>query len=154
MSEAQINGPRDIVNFVKAGNATFTLLSKRSGVRYTYKVVKTDNNENAYFCSLMTGSDNESSFSYIGMLYNNDGILSFRVGKKSRVNADDASVKGFEWFINNMHKPELSSYMHFFHSGRCGHCNRKLTTPESVLTGFGAICMRRNEEAIRQCLAA
>ena len=55
----------DIRNFVLGGNALVTLESGKTGVRYTFKVRKPDEDK-PYFVSMLTGSDNDSDYNYIG----------------------------------------------------------------------------------------
>lgn len=58
----------DIRNFLLAGKAIFTVVSKKSGNRFTYKVKKYDNGD-LWFVSVLTGPDNYSSYSYLGTIF-------------------------------------------------------------------------------------
>ena len=39
-----------------------------------------------------------------------------------------------------LHHGNLPPALEVWHEGRCGRCGRKLTTPQSVETGFGPVC--------------
>lgn len=135
---------KSIKKFVLAGNASFTVKNDTTGKHLTYKVVKHSTEDNlkdgVWFVTTLNGSDNESDFVYIGII-TSDG---FRITKKSRFSEDAVSVKGFKWLWNNVTtNRELPDNVKFYHAGRCARCGRKLTTPESVETGFGPICMEK-----------
>src|ERR1700704_41531 len=60
--------------FVLAGNAIFTLVSQKTGTRFTFKVSKAKANAAypnqlpTYFVLVLTGSSNYDNYSYIGLL--------------------------------------------------------------------------------------
>ena len=131
-----------IKQFILAGKSFFTVQNKETGGRYTYKVTQAKDDEgnfkNLWFVSILTGSDNEGSYTYAGII-NNDN---FRLTGKSRFTTDATSVKGFNWLWNNIRNNiELPEKVEFFHAGRCGRCGRKLTTPDSIELGFGPVCV-------------
>lgn len=125
-----------IEEFMLAGNATFTIQGKEH--RFTYKVRKPDD-ANMHFVSLMTGPDNENSFSYLGFIRDRF----FVHGKKSKISKDAISVVAFTWFWSHLKENKDFSPMEFWHEGRCGRCGRKLTVPESIENGIGPECARR-----------
>jgi hypothetical protein len=133
--------------FVTAGNATFTIVSKKTGKRYTYKMEgKKDDEGNfsgdLWFVKLLTGPDNEGDFTRIGVVVLDDGKYSYR--KKGGYGT--APTKGLLWFfkcINQGQWPRFSEQAEFWHEARCGRCGRKLTVPESVESGLGPICAGR-----------
>jgi hypothetical protein len=125
----------DIKIFIYAGNATFTITNTKTGNRFTYKIRKAKDN-NIYFVSVLTGSDNTSSYSYIGFIKN--GI--FNSSKKSKITSNSTSFKVFSWFIININK--IPAIIQVLHEGNCGRCGRKLTTPESIERGIGPECSR------------
>ena len=62
-------------------------------------------------------------------------------GKKSAISPEAPSARGFAWFFGQVTSgADLSDKAEVRHEGRCGKCARKLTTPESVDTGFGPEC--------------
>jgi len=124
--------------FVLAGHAIFTLRSKATQTRFTFKVTQSDPAKcrpgqfPVYFVSLLNGSDNTGDFAYIGTIFA-DG---FRVTRKSRVSADAPSAIAFSWFMKHLE----DSRVEVWHEGRCGRCGRTLTVPESIESGLGPIC--------------
>jgi hypothetical protein len=125
----------DIKIFIYAGNATFTITNTKTGNRFTYKVRKSKDND-IYFVSVLTGSDNTNDYSYIGFIKNE----LFKTSKKSKVTSDSPSFKVFNWFMININK--IPSIVQVLHEGSCGRCGRKLTTPESIERGIGPECVR------------
>lgn len=129
--------------YLFAGNATFTVVSRRTGTRFTFKVSAPDKTmdgatlkpEDAqiHFVKVLTGSDNTSDYDYLGNIRNRSR---YDHGRKSRVGITAPSVVAFQWFFNH---PE-SDAIEVYHEGHCGRCGRKLTVPESVATGYGPDC--------------
>jgi hypothetical protein len=129
--------------FVHAGKATVTLRSKASEARFTYKVSakKEAPTDPIRFVKVLTGSDNESAYQYLGFLRRGGEFVHHRA--KSRIGAEAPSVKAFSWFYGNLGRGRLPEALEVYHEGRCGACRRKLTVPESVMTGFGPECSER-----------
>jgi len=126
----------DIKNFLYGGNSTITLRSLQTGKHYTYKVSISDNNE-IFFVSVLSGSDNTINYSYIGIIIKDKR---FTLTKKSKVNADSISFKAFDYFYKQILSGKINNKLEVLHSGTCAKCGRKLTTPESIRCGFGPIC--------------
>jgi hypothetical protein len=130
-------------DFILGGNATVTLVSRKTGTRFTYKVRAADDGQ-AYFVSLLRGPDNEADYKYLGRI---DASRRFWGGRKTPkpgdVGVSAPSMKAFSWawqwlaFGHGAIPPDLE----IWHEGRCGRCNRKLTVPASVASGFGPECI-------------
>ena len=135
--------PADRQPFLLGGNATFTLVSTKTGSRFTFKSQVCDSNENLYFVKVLTGSDNENDYSYLGTLRTAGNaqveIMAYGHGRKSRIAQDAPSALAFAWFIGHVE----SEAVEMWHEGRCCRCSRKLTTPESLARGFGADCAEK-----------
>ena len=133
----------DIKNFVFGGNATITLESGKSGKHFTFKVkqAKKDDETSPYFVSVLSGPDNYSNYSYVGVISSDK--KTFKLTQKSKVSADAISYKAFNFFFLQLVAGKISNDLHVFHSGKCGRCGRKLTTPESISKGFGPECSKR-----------
>lgn len=146
MSQAQITNLSDIFRFIQGGNATFTLISKKTGVRFTYKAKRPDGEEitRPIWISVLSGSDNESSFSFMGSVFPNpDGrewIL--KSSPKSRVTPSASSYIGIQWLLFHLSKGQLPETVEFWHEGKCCRCGRKLTVPESIAQGIGPECIK------------
>lgn len=138
--------------FVLGGNATVTLRSKATDTRFTYKIQAPHNpgnegtnaarnvNSDFRFVKVLTGADNETSYSYLG--YIRRGVF-FHGGSKTRVGWDAPSHKAFAWGWKALARDILPDAMEVWHEGRCGRCNRKLTVPSSIASGMGPECAER-----------
>lgn len=132
----QIESLEDIKNYVLAGNAIFTLVSKVSGVRFTFRV-KAASKNNVYFVSVLTGANNQSDYTYMCTIFNKTSSV---WTSKSKINMKAPSALAWTWFWNCFQKNVLPNTFEFWHEGRCGRCGRRLTTPESIKNGIGPIC--------------
>lgn len=149
------NLPTITKSFVVAGKATFTLevpeayaMQHHLKQHYTFKTrfkQGGDKFPDAYFVSLMTGMDNESSYSYLGMLNPETGIV--RTTAKSCLGSGDLVVRLLNramaviWAGDA--NPLTNAGFNVCHAGKCGRCGRKLTNPESLATGIGPECAGR-----------
>jgi len=144
MCEAgQMTSPEDIKAFMLAGNATFTLVSVKSGTRFTYRVrsAPEDTSAVSHFVSLLTEPDNNNGYKYMGHIFRRDG--NYVHGRKSHIGTDAPSAKAFNWFYQKVvaeQKVPSELGLEFWHEGRCGACGRKLTVPESIARGLGPEC--------------
>lgn len=134
------------LRFILAGNATFTLRSRRTGTRFTYRVNKKDG-EDFWFVKVLTGPENTKDYTYLGNIsvngpqYLRYGSHSFWHSKKQQVSPDAPSAKAFAWaFRRFVVGTDVSADMDFFHAGSCARCGRTLTTPESIARGWGPEC--------------
>lgn len=124
--------------FILAGNATFTLVSKKTGVRFTYRVRASKSGGPRYFVSVLTGSNNESDYEYLGTIFP-EGLRYYH-GKKSRISPTAPSAKAFEWFFGRLIAGRPTEEAEIHHCGKCGKCGRKLTVPTSIEIGLGPEC--------------
>ena len=133
-----------IQQFILAGKSFFTVENTETGGRYTYKVVQCEDDgkkKDLWFVSLLNGSDNENSYQYIGIIGNGQ---TFKTTAKTKVTNDSIGLKGFKWLWSCVSGGvELPSKVSFYHAGKCGRCGRKLTTPESIESGFGPVCLSK-----------
>ena len=131
------------LSFMLAGKAIFTLRSAKTGTRYTYKVSKPKpkegyENSNVFFVSYLTGTDNNSDYTYLGMIGKEGG---FRLTKASRLPATAGPVVAFQYVFNSLTARGEAPGVEIYHEGRCGRCGRRLTVPESVTSGYGPECI-------------
>lgn len=135
-------------DFLMGGNATATLVSKKTEARFTFKVAapkdrdtgKVDLNSDFRFVSVLNGPDNWQNYAYFG--YIRRGVF-FHGGAKAKVKADAASAKAFAWAWANLARDVMPPTLEVWHEGKCGRCGRKLTVPQSIATGFGPECSGR-----------
>jgi hypothetical protein len=133
-----------ILDFLLAGKAIFTVRNEETGNRFTYRVKRFERKykKDLYFVKVLTGADNESYFSYtfIGTIFP-EGY--FKHSPKSRISQNAQSVKVFAWLWKVLRADKLPECVNVYHEGRCGRCGRRLTVPESVLSGYGPECVKR-----------
>lgn len=142
MTEKSYNCPipkENLVPYVFGGNATFTLYSAKTGLRYTFKI-KREPNSYWYRVMRLFGDDNTKDYRYIGCIYQNENSEGPIKWKES---AYSEAMKQINFFFRVLAgEYEWPKTMYFYPSGRCARCGRLLTTPESVTTGFGPKCTR------------
>lgn len=149
-----------ILKFLTAGKAFFTLESKVSGTRYTFKVstpkrdkmtdaqaaADTTKEVGPWFVSVLVGPDNWTNYKFFGTIFaprTGEAGHTFRYSMKSaKVGVDAPSVMAFTWFFNNLKRGALSQ-LNFWHAGKCGRCGRMLTVPTSIESGFGPECITK-----------
>ena len=135
MMQAQLT-ESNILPYILAGKAIFTIRNPNTGKSFTYKV-KQPKDCSKWFVSVLTGSDNTSDYSYFGFLNERKEFVYGR--GKSRIAEAAPSVLAFRWFMSNL--GNLKG-VECFHSGRCARCGRVLTVVESVTTGLGPECRK------------
>lgn len=123
--------------FLLAGNARMTITSKKTGTRFTYKVRHDE--DRPWFVSVLTGSDNESDYTFFATIFANGEC---RHGRRSSIGEEAPSAVAFQWLWRQLQKPgALPETIEVHHEGRCGRCGRALTVPESIESGFGPECI-------------
>jgi len=130
--------------FMLAGNATVTVVSKRTGKRYTFKIAKPqdfDMTRPIWFVSVLKGEDNERDFGYMGQIKQRGPDYWYERGRKCWEQWFAAS-DAFAWLWETVTiNPTRMDACELWHEGRCGRCGRKLTVPESIESGFGPECV-------------
>lgn len=140
----------DLSNFIFAGNATFTVVNKSTRNRFTFRIRRAgwgtstyDEKSGIFYISVLTGSDNNSSYTYIGTFFGGTSQV-YRHSPKSKITPKAVSNQVLTWFFSSYFKsPSSFPTVKVFHSGKCGKCGKKLTTPESVKSGLGPYCANR-----------
>lgn len=137
---AQITDPAKIRRFTTAGRALFTLVSEKTGQRFTYRVqVKKDDAgapTDFFFVSVLTSPNNTGNYTYLGCLRSGR----FIDDRKLRIGADAPSRVAFVWFWARVSMGRHLLSCQCWHEGSCGRCGRTLTTPKSVSRGLGPVC--------------
>jgi len=134
--------------FALAGNAVFTVVSKRTGTRFTYRVRKprAEGAKNPYFVQLLNGPDNTNSYAYFGIMFGKGAdtdFASYRYGgAKAKVSQTAPSVQGLEWLFSNIMNEKVLERVEIWHQGKCGKCRKALTVPESIASGLGPVCAK------------
>lgn len=146
--EYMIENAKDAFNYICGGKGKFTVASKKTGKRFTYKARQYNdknlfNEKTPVFISVLNGPDNTSDYRYIGCILKNK--IGLHAGKKGLPTAD--SYRALDWIIKSLHaigEGNVPSNLEFYHKGNCGRCGRELTVPESILSGMGPVCAGKN----------
>jgi len=131
----QITSPE----FFEGGKVIFTV-SNPTGEHYTYRI--NHKKETPFFVSLLTGPDNCSDYTYLGIYVpqNKTVVLT----GKSKFKDDTTPVKVIRWAVKIIsNKESIPNGYSIQHEGRCCRCGRVLTTPESIQKGIGPECMKK-----------
>ncbi len=137
----QFSDPTKAKTFIKAGDAIFTVVSKVTGARFTFKVTKPKRTfaGDIRFVALLSGPENTSDYTYMGVLSEGG---SFGQTQKSRVSVNAPSWKAFTWVWDHLKANKMPPQCEIWHEGRCGRCGRTLTVPESIESGIGPECAK------------
>lgn len=133
---------------VYAGRAVITLYNEKRGTWYTFKIKASKDKagrERVYFVDVLRGENNELDYTFIGTIFGDKykGKV-FRIKKDGHFTESATCVKAINYFVENM--DNLPTNLKVFHSGTCLRCGRRLTTPESILTGLGPECANRSPQ--------
>lgn len=124
-----------------AGHATVTLVSKRTGTRFTYEIGSPKNSESndfqPRFVKVLTGPENTGDYTFVATIFDR---FDLRHSKKSSVGPSAPSVVAFRWAWTSLMRGIMPDTLEIWHEGRCGRCGRKLTVPESIASGLGPEC--------------
>lgn len=133
--------------YILGGKATITLVSKKTGIRFTFRISKPKDDgrpDNGFrFVSVLNGPDNWTNYAYFGFI-RPTGVF-FHGGAKAKVAETAASAKAFAWAWQKLASGVLPESLQVWHEGQCARCGRKLTVPSSVASGFGPECLGRME---------
>jgi hypothetical protein len=141
--ETEMLATQDILT---AGKATFTLAGMDR--RWTFRIVKVENDDNRepiYFATLLTGSDNEDSYTYLGVYQPQVGWV--KLTKASQYKEDSEVVRALRWVVgliyNNNEAEVESKGFRMVWSSTCQRCGRTLTVPSSVDNRLGPECAKK-----------
>lgn len=141
-----ITDVNDAVSFIQGGNARVTFVSTKTAARFTYRVAEPKNGMKGdiLFVSVMSGRDNESSFTYIGFLRGGE----FHRGRKSAIAENATCVRAFAYVWNALREARMPAQCEVWHEGRCCRCGRALTVPASIARGIGPECASRGTPVV------
>ena len=148
MNTAPLTDTDTTLAFMLAGNARVTLKSTKTGTRYTYRL-RLAEDAAMWFVSLLTGSDNESDYTYAGIIAPQaataaaPAALVFKTTKASKYRADSSPVLALRYTLAHLTSGHMPKGVEISHEGRCGRCGRALTVPESVASGIGPECAQK-----------
>ena len=147
---APMTDPRMINAFMHAGKAVFTVVSRKTGTRFTYRVRKADRPD-FFFVDLLTGPENTADYAFIGTIgrrLQGDGCWAFQYSHRadSYSHENAPSVVAISWLVERLNyvgRPLDPAQIEFWHAGTCARCGRDLTDPESIETGLGPVCREK-----------
>lgn len=141
MLTGQLENAEAALSYALAGNARLTLVSKKTGTRYTYRV-RASKDGGVHFVSLLTGADNENSYQFIGTVRPGSA---YRHGAKTKISEAAPGPRAFKWFWEHANRGDDLNWLglEVWHEGRCGRCGRALTVPSSVARGIGPECAEK-----------
>jgi hypothetical protein len=129
-----------------AGKATFTLCGMDR--RWTYRIVKVENEdgrEPIFFATLLTGSDNDDNYTYLGVYQPQVGWV--KLTKASQYKEDSEVVRALRWVVGlvfNGNETEVENKgFRMVWSSTCQRCGRTLTVPSSVDNRLGPECAKK-----------
>lgn len=121
--------------FMLAGRARMTLVSRKTGTRFTYRI--TMQAGTPHFVSVLTGPDNRTAFTFLGTLFQE---RYWAHGKNSKIGRTAPSSLAWVWALPHLLQGRLPPGCEVWHEGKCGRCGRALTVPESIALGLGPEC--------------
>ena len=142
---AELVDPTATIRFLLAGSAVVTFQSRKTGTRFTYRVTLAearagDARPPPHFVSVLTGSNNDGDYTYLGCIFNR---TMYAHGRKSKLSSGAPSAIAFSWVWTHLTSGVMHPELAVYHEGRCGKCGRRLSTPESILSGLGPVCASR-----------
>jgi hypothetical protein len=150
MTAALIASLQHIRNFLFGGEAIFTLVSKKTGERKTFRVERAadaDKPSDAFqrwFVSLLVGPENTTDYRYLGLVFQTHTKgLAFKV--KNQGGFVEA-CQSISWLLRKLESNDQASFdaqAEFWHAGYCSRCGRLLTDPESIACGLGPVCREK-----------
>ena len=140
-NEHLIKDYASIKKFIMAGNAIFTIKNEKTGNRFTYKFKQNQGNPDVYWVYMLCQSDNtnEKSYKFLGGFSEERKFLH---SKAAQIKNNTLGVKSIEWYCKHIYLEDIPSYVNFYHLSHCGRCGKQLTTPDSIINGFGPECLK------------
>jgi len=124
-------------------NGVYTITSPKGGHRtFSIKTVKNGKLKGSRIVSMLTGSDNTRDYTSFGFVKENVILVWSKFGTDS----DWSKFGKILWSMST--ENEASEYYRLGYrilcEKKCIRCNRKLTHPESILSGIGPECGTRS----------
>lgn len=132
------------LQFMLAGRAEFILHSTKTKDNFKYRIDRkessNDKYEFVYFINILHGSEK----TYAGHMWFDDKTneFYFSKGAKGQIDPKDLYIRSLLFVLNKLVKGDIVGNLEVYHLGKCGHCGKKLTTPESIITGLGPTCSK------------
>ena len=128
-----------------ASKAVFTLEGK--GRSWTFRIEEgafDSGRPPIYFVQVLTGPNNESDFTYLGVYQPEVGWV--RLTRASKFAEDTEVVRAIRWYVGlvfNDHEDQVEAAgFHIHWSCNCARCGRTLTVASSVENRLGPECAK------------
>jgi len=130
---------------------TMTIVNDVSGGRVTLRFRK-PKGFSSVLVDVMCGSDNEEDYAFAGSLHGTELRLSAR--GKCPIEKAKVAKAIVDWTfkraasgapLEGLKSDGTPFSVRCLHEGRCACCGRKLTVPESIDTGIGPVCAKKEE---------
>ena len=128
--------------FILAGKATFALTYK--GVKYIYYVGTDPMNKSRWLVYYWYEVPEEKKWLNIGRIYLNNRKF-YHSGPYEKTLK---SMELFKWFWSRVLRDIKAPVVTVTHESKCGRCERKLTSKESIKNGLGATCLTKVKEVL------
>lgn len=128
---------------------TFTLFNSVANTHLTFKSVRPKGwtINSPVLIEMMVGSDNETSFGFVGSV-NKNGF--YKPSSKSKL-AEGHQVKAHRalvWLLTKLNNGvELPEAVEILGETKCCRCSRKLTNPDSIDDGLGPVCRKKSNQS-------
>jgi hypothetical protein len=128
--------------FLLGGAAIATIVSRKTGIRFTYKINLSDDG-GSHFVNVLFGPDNTRNYKYLGRIANAARLwLGRKHPKAGDISPAAPCARAFHWLWEQLTRGTLPDTVEVYHEGMCGRCGRRLTVPESIASGFGPECIK------------
>lgn len=135
---------QESLDFILGGNSRFTFKSLKTQSHLTFKVIVPKSNSKdtskIFYVSVLSGTDNDSNYTYIGYIKKENSTLNFYPTQK--LNAKVTSIEVFKFVFDRLVQKITLTNLEIYHEGKCCRCGRTLTTPESIKLGIGPECIK------------
>lgn len=123
--------------YITAGRARLTIVSERTGNRFTYKL-RQSKDKKVNFLYVFSDPNSEHGYTYAGMIGQD---LTLKQTAKSKVAKSDTSWIAFDFMWKWVSQGNaIPDGLQVWHEGCCGRCGRHLTDPVSIQRGIGPEC--------------
>ena len=121
------------IQFMFGGNCVFTIRVP-NGDHYSYKIYRKKTQDGAKIYQLYIKKGGKGT--YCGFVKVCGNKMTFRHNSKYNISRNEPSVVTLLDTIHNRNNTQNE----ILHVGRCAHCGRPLTDPDSMERGFGPKC--------------
>ncbi|MGZ6281854.1 MAG: hypothetical protein ACXWQ5_01050 [Ktedonobacterales bacterium] len=137
---------------LRAGRATFTVVTRQTGESFTYRINRGENKPEyqdkygkySWYVNLLTGKDNQTAYTYMGALtQDNSGMWIVKRTTASAIMSSAPSWQVMAWLLRKITRNEPYNYAkgaEVFMMGYCLRCRKPLTRKSSILNMYGEWC--------------